>query len=116
MIYNFTPNTVTVLDDHGIEHVFSPDGRVARVEMKTIPSTILSDGTPTSIVTYGEAILPTIDYLDDIAIIAIVSTMFADAYRIQQGFDNIRLLVPDYGPTAVRKDGQIIAVRSLIWK
>lgn len=50
----------------------------------------------------------------------IVSTMFADAYRAQHQFantgtiDGVTLYVPDSGPSAIRENGQIVAVRSLI--
>ena len=46
----------------------------------------------------------------------IVSTMFADAYRAQHegDEDDAVLFVPDSGPSAIRENGQIVAVRSLI--
>jgi hypothetical protein len=44
----------------------------------------------------------------------IVSTLFADAYRRQHGADDVELFVPDSGPSAIRENGQIVAVRALI--
>lgn len=89
----------------------------------------LSDGTPIGVATYGAAELPE-GLPQDGAYI--VSTMFADAYRAQhppttpvlsQGGDWLGsvqhhtrplLYVPDSGPTAIRENGQIVAVRCLI--
>lgn len=44
----------------------------------------------------------------------IVSTMFADAYRSQHPGSFPELFIPDSGPSAIRENGQIVAVRALI--
>jgi hypothetical protein len=109
---NFTPHTVTVRDESGNDHVYPPSGVVARVEMTSIPALPLSDGTPTCHVSYGIALLPEVHIEDGGKYI--VSTMFADAYREQWGRDSIELFVPDSGPSAIRENGQIVSVKSLI--
>jgi len=109
---NYTPHTVTVRDADGVDHVFPQSGVVPRVEMTVSPAPPLEDGTPTSFVTYGKADLP-----EDHPERCIVSTMFADAYRSEGVAFRTRpveLFVPDSGPSAIRENGQIVAVRSLI--
>jgi hypothetical protein len=106
---NYTPHTVTVRDASGIDHVFPPSGVVVRVGMRTVPSVPLDDGTPTVLVTYGDASLP-----DGHSGPCIVSTMFADAYQRQHEHNGAELFVPDSGPSAIRENGQIEAVRALI--
>lgn len=108
-IINYTPHTVTVRDDSGVDHVYPSSGTVPRVAMRSAPSLELDDGTPTITVQYGAAKLPL-----DHPPLCIVSTMFADAYRAQHGANGVHLLVPDSGPSAIRENGQIVAVRALI--
>jgi len=115
---NYTPHTVTVRDALGIDHIFPPSGIVPRVAMVTIPSAPLEDGTPVITVRYGDARLP-----EGHTGPCIVSTMFADAYLQQHDNEydeqymqdhGIAIFVPDSGPSAIRENGQIVAVRSLI--
>lgn len=106
---NYTPHVVTVRDSRDIDHVYPISGIVPRVEMQSAPADPLEDGTPTTTVEYGDASLP-VDHVGP----CIVSTMFADAYRRQHGQDGTMLFVPDSGPSAIRVNGQIVAVRSLI--
>lgn len=106
---NYTPHTVTVRDSSGKDFVFQPSGIVPRVEMSSTPSNPV-DGCPTILVEYGTAVLP-----KDHPRQCIVSTMFADVYRrTHDSFDGTELFVPDSGPTAIRENGQIVAVRALI--
>lgn len=106
---NYTPHAVTVRAGDGTEYVFHASGRVPRVAMQSEAAEPLSSGCPTIRVRYGEASLPEGERGP-----CIVSTMFADAYRRQHGDDGIELFVPDSGPSAIRKNGQIVAVRALI--
>jgi hypothetical protein len=108
-IINYTPHTVTVRDARGVDHVFPASGIVSRVVMTSTPSSFLEDGTPIITVQYGEARLP-----EGHTGSCIVSTMFADAYRAQHEIDGVELFVPDSGPSAIRENGQIVAVRALI--
>jgi len=110
---NLTPHTVSIIGDTE-EFTFPPSGYVARVAMTTTPSVELTRevGLPIHTVEYGEAEVPPEFRGKDL----IVSSMFADAYRTQHGFDGQRLFVPDSGPSAIREDGQIRAVRQLLSK
>lgn len=106
---NLTPHDVTVRCAlTGRDFVFPASGEVARVEMQSRPGTPLPSGCPTSTVEYGAATLPKGEGP------FIVSTMFADAYRAQHPNCPVRLFVPDSGPTAIREEGRIVAVRNLI--
>lgn len=106
---NITPHDITVTTGE-VDIVYPASGLVARVEMVSKPGPPLEDGCPTIMVSYGQAEMPEGITDDDLVI---VSTMFADAYRRQHG-NKQELLVPDSGPSAVRKDGRIIAVKALI--
>lgn len=107
-IVNCTPHNVNVIMSSGEEVVFMPCGEVARVEMTTEEISTVAC-VPVVKATFGEAVLPNIE-----ADAYIVSTMFATAYREQGGA--AKLYVPDTGPTAIRVDGQIKAVKALIEK
>lgn len=106
---NYTPHTVTVRDSAGKDFVFPASGIVPRVEMSSTPSKPVIDGCPTILVEYGVAVLP-----KDHPRQCIVSTMFADVYRRTHDTNEVELFVPDSGPTAIRENGQIVAVRALI--
>lgn len=107
---NLTPHSVTVLTTNG-DVVFPPSGLNARVNMVNKELEPLNNGVPVVSVEYGEAILP-----DGITGPVIVSTMFADAFRNQFPDSTQELYVPDSGPSAVRDNGHIKAVRALIRK
>jgi hypothetical protein len=109
-IINYTPHTVTVRPLSGApDIVYIASGTVPRVEMHATDAEPLPDGCPTIAVEYGSADLP-----EGHPTKCIVSTMFADAYRRQHGDDDVLLFVPDSGPSALRENGQIVAVRALI--
>ena len=108
-VINYTPHTVTVRAADGTEYVYPASGIVPRVAMAVTQAAPFSDGCPTIRVEYGAATLP-----DGHSGPCIVSTMFADAYRRQHGDDGVELYVPDSGPSAIRSEGQIVAVRALI--
>jgi hypothetical protein len=106
---NLTPHTVTVTTPRG-DYIFPPSGYVARVDMQVLPAGELN-GIPLVTVRYGAASLPE-EYKGKNVI---VSTMFADAFRASEISDQ-PLFVPDSGPSAIRENGQIKAVTSLIRK
>lgn len=117
---NYTPHTVTVRDASCVDHVYPASGIVPRVELTSIPMPPLEDGTPVIAVEYGDAQLPS-----EHSGPCIVSTMFADALidHIEQMPDDellalvesgLEIYVPDVGPSAIRENGQIVAVRALI--
>lgn len=119
---NYTPHEIRVRPATGEDIVFPPTGTVARVAVTTTPChPDLAHGLPTEVrahvvhSTYGEATLP-----GPLGDTYIVSTMFADAFRRQHGDGRdatgraTQLYVPDSGPSAIRENGQIVAVRALI--
>jgi len=105
---NYTPHDVTVRSESGGEFMFQASGRVARVATTPVHAADYL-GCPCVRVEYGDAELPAGETGP-----CIVSTMFADAYRRQHGDDGVELFVPDSGPSAIRENGQIVAVRALI--
>lgn len=107
---NYTPITVVVVSDNK-EIVYPPSGLQAQVKMIPHIKPPLENGTPVITVEYGEAVLPQDEEFKGECI---VTTMFADAYRRQNGENGVTLYVPDSGPTAIREHGQIKAVRALI--
>jgi hypothetical protein len=108
-IRNLTPHTVIVRAPGSRDFIYPASGVCPRVEMVAAPAPALGDGCPTITVQYGAAELPAGERGP-----CIVSTMFADSYRAQHGQDGIELFVPDSGPSAIRENGQIVAVRALI--
>jgi hypothetical protein len=105
----------TVLTSGEREVRIPPSGMVARVQMKTYPSvltTLEHSGVPCHRVEYGPASIPEGVALNEGLI---VGTVFADAYRRQHPTEiGVVLLVPDSGPSAIREDGRIVAVRQLL--
>lgn len=112
-IINLTPHDIHVRPETGGAFRFPASGQVARVAMRTIKAEPIGF-IPTVRIEYGAAELPPSVDGEDHADGYIVSTMFADAYIRQHGDDGVMLLVPDSGPSAIREDGQIVAVRALI--
>lgn len=106
---NYTPHEVRIVDENNIPYSYPASGTVARVHVTSSPAEPLGFGVPTITVSYGAAELP-----EGHPRQCLVSTMFADAYRRQHGQNDVELFVPDSGPTAIRRDGQIVAVRALI--
>ena len=110
MILNLTPHAIGVIDgvDGVTVHTIPASGQVARVSTRAVPQGTL--GLP------GGVVLPVVAtmYGDVEGIPApggekfLVSSLVLDRlgpeYRGQA-------FAPDTGPTAVRKDGQIVAVR-----
>jgi hypothetical protein len=111
VVYNPPPDGECAVIDDSTCHLYLPSGLQAQVAILPEPQEPLEDGCPTCTIQYGDASLPPGHEPDAYAI---VSTMFADAYRRQNGYDSIQLLVPDFGPSATRKDGQVVSVRRLI--
>jgi hypothetical protein len=118
-LINLTPHVVTVRTVNG-DIQFQPSGKVARVNMDStnidpVHDDITDMDVPVVKVSYGKAELPidiTMQEYHNIG--CIVSTMFADAYRAQNGISLPFLFVPDSGPSAIRENNQIVAVRALI--
>jgi len=102
VVVNLTPHTVNLADEAGnVIATFPPSGQLARVTTETeIVGELM--GRPISRTTFGEVVgipEPAVD------VVYITSTLVAQAARRQD------VLAPDTGPSAVRKDGQVVAVR-----
>jgi len=110
---NLTPNTVTIRTEAG-DTVIPPSGIVARVEIQTVLDEVQSAalGVPVHQVHYGDVRLP--EEVDPYQDVLVVSKMFAEAYRWSTRRQDVSLFVPDNGPSAVREDGRIVAVRQLL--
>jgi hypothetical protein len=101
-IINLTPHAINLADDSGnVIATFQPSGNVARVATSQVVVRELA-GRPVSRTTFGEvtgvpAPVDGVSYL--------VSTAVAQAAARPD------VVSPDTGPTAIRKDGQVVAVR-----
>jgi len=102
MIYNCTPHAIVVRKDDGSETVFPPSGTVVR--MSTTTEVVAQvDGVPVSRTTFGQPEgWPDAGPND----IVIVSTLVAQ----NAGNRPFRVVAPDTGPTAIRANGQVVAV------
>jgi hypothetical protein len=101
-VINLTPHTVSLADaDGNVIATFPPSGQVARVATSTEVVAQLM-GRPISRTTFGEVTgIPA----PAEGVVYLVSTIVAQAARRPD------VVSPDTGPTAVRKDGQVVAVR-----
>ena len=107
---NLTPHTINVVDgvDGETLHAIAPSGQVARVSTRAVPQGTL--GLP------GGVVLPIVSTLygdvegippvggEKFLVSSLVLDRLGPEYRGQA-------FAPDTGPTAVRKDGQVVAVR-----
>lgn len=111
MLLNLTPHTIVVRMANGMEHMFSPFGEVARVEMTYEP---VESGFPFPVVTRkSSTLVEGLQYDDQGRIVpCLVSSMVLDA--LPKGTKNV--YAPDAGATAIRKNGNIVAVTRLIQK
>lgn len=112
---NWTEHEIVLRLPSEDELVIPPSGKVARVkkEKKSQTPVVIDDRiVPVS----GDSTGP-VDFPSDHKGPAIVSSMFADAYREQFPESGRILFVPDTGPTAIRDErGRILAVKGLIQK
>jgi hypothetical protein len=101
-VINLTPHAVSLADaDGNVIATFPPSGQVARVATTTEVVGELM-GRPISRTTFGEVTgVPA----PAEGVVYLVSTLVAQAARRSD------VVSPDTGPTAVRKDGQVVAVR-----
>ena len=100
-ILNYTPHAIVVRLADGTDRAFPPSGVVARVKTTDVPLEAV-DGIPTVRMTFGEVegLLP-----EEEGTICIVSSLVAQASGRSD------LIAPNTGPTAIRENGQIVAVR-----
>ena len=114
-VINLTPHDVTVRLSDGKDITYPATGIVATVARRATDADPLPDGCPTCYVDSSPAIIPCMAYelaRGADAFSFIVSTVFATSYREHGGWAS--LLVPDSGPSAIRENGRVVAVRRLI--
>lgn len=102
MMINLTPHPINLADEAGnIVATIPPSGTVARVQTASVEVVRLM-GFPINRTTFGEVTgLP--DPVEGVYYVA--STLVAQAAKRSD------VVAPDTGPTAVRQDGQVKAVR-----
>ena len=108
-IINLTPHLIRIMDKDGNLHEIQPSGSVATVGVVMRPEPDLGvDGVTFNVTSrdYGR-----VQGLPDRTrgTVFIVSAMVKDRTPVR--FD---VFAPDTGPSAIRKDGQVWAVRGLV--
>ena len=105
-IYNCTPHAIVVRKDDGSDTTFPPSGSVVRLATETkVAYTV--DGIPVYRTTFGQPEgWPEEAQAGDVVI---VSTLVAQ--HEASGHQKFAVISPDTGPTAIRVDGQVVAVR-----
>ena len=100
---NLTPHAITLQRADGSRVTFPPAGILARVSVaEEVCGEI--DGVPVVSRTLGEAM-----GLPDEGTLCIVSAMVLSAVPGRRG-----VYAPDSGPTAIRENGQVVAVTRLV--
>lgn len=109
-IVNLTPHAI-VLEVDGERTTFPASGQIARVATTSAVVGELA-GAPVSEVVYGEINIPVDVESEDT--IYVVSGLVLAAAKAANHPMSTRLIGPDTGPTAVRENGQIVAVRGWV--
>jgi hypothetical protein len=104
MIKNLTPHEIRVVGREDEYIIFPPSGEVARVS-STSENVGEVDGIPISVTTFGD--LSGLPAPED-GVVYLVSLLVRQA---AQGVGRIDVVSPDTGPTALRENGQVVAVR-----
>jgi len=106
MIYNCTPHKIIIRNQDGTDTTFEPCGSVARVETQTRKIAEYGD-IEIRYTEFGKITgLPEGLIFSDLVI---VSSVVAQAAEDTNGI-GCTLVAPDTGPTAIRENGQIVAV------
>ena len=105
MFMNLTPHPLNVLDVQGVEHVFMPTTLAARVAV-SVEAREPIEGFRVSSQSFGEVEnLPAQE-----GVTYIVSALVLSALKGSRS----DVVAPDTGPTAIRENGQIKAVRGFV--
>lgn len=100
---NLTPHAITLQKPDGTRTTIAPSGQLARVS--TVEQVVSDyDGLPVIARVTGEA-----EGLPEEGIPCIVSAMVLAAVPGRKG-----VYAPDSGPTAIRENGQVVAVTRLV--
>lgn len=100
---NLTPHAITLQRVDGTRVTYAPSGKVARVST-TEAEVDQYDGVPVMSRQLGEA-----EGLPEEGVVCLVSAMVASAVPGRKG-----VYAPDSGPTAIRENGQVVAVTRLV--
>jgi len=103
--YNCTPHAIVVRKDDGSEVTFPPCGKVVRMSTTAREGEAVDGGIPVKETTFGQPEGWPEEARD--GDVVIVSTIVAQ----ETGKMVFRVVAPDTGPTAIRENGQIVAVR-----
>lgn len=104
MIKNYMPHTLNIVDPSGKEIAIESSG-AARCAVKNVVVGEV-DGVPVVSAEYGE--ITGLPEPQD-GVVYIVSMLVA------QRAGRADVLSPDSGPSAIRENGQVVAVRNLVW-
>ena len=109
MLVNLTPHRIDVKLPDGKVRAYAPSGFVARIDADELelPSV---DGIPCRRRKLGACHIPRLAEGQ----MGIVSSLVLEAAQASGHPYRNRLLVPDTGTTAIREDGQVIAVTRLV--
>lgn len=105
-LVNLTPHAVRVILPDGSEKVFQPSGTVARVRTEETPSGEL-EGIPLVSRAWAGLEMPE----PEPGVVFLVSSLVLEAAKAAGRED---VVAPDTGATAVRENGQVVAVRRLV--
>ena len=106
MFMNLTPHSLNVLDAQGVEHVFPQAGNPVRVAA-TVEDLEPVEGFRVSSQSFGE--VENLPAQQD-GVTYIVSAIVLAALKGSRS----DVVAPDTGPTAVRENGQVKAVRGFV--
>ena len=101
-IVNCTPHKITLTEEGKGSHHYEPSGVLPRVQVETKDLSHAYEGIPMVQTVTGE-----VEGLPEPApgILYLCSTMVAQAAKRRD------VIAPDTGPTAIRENGQVVAVR-----
>ena len=106
MFMNLAPHPLNVLDANGVEHVFMPTTLAARVAV-SVETREPVEGFRVSSQSFGE--VENLPAQQD-GVTYIVSAIVLAALKGSRS----DVVAPDTGPTAIRENGQIKAVRGFV--
>lgn len=118
IVKNYTPHTISIQLSGEVAHFHPERGE----DDKPLPVRVVQTNNPLPPLEVGELDIPVSHPAyggvtglpsPEEGVVLIVSTMVADALRSSGRCD---IYVPDSGPDAIRENGQIVAVRRLLYR
>ena len=112
---NLTPHAISIVANDGDDSVFTvaPSGTVARVEMTESKAESLCDQYGNEFVAVIRRTAGAVSGIPAsvAGTVYLVSSMVLDAMR---GTSRVDVFAPDTGASAIRQNGQVVAVRRLV--